>query len=401
MKKYSIILLLAFSVFIISCNNKPKESESIKVVEETKKDPAAEEPESNVAILTEEQLKAIDVQYGSIENKQLTAILKASGVLNVPNNNKANATSLYGGVVKTLNIQVGSNVKKGQVIATIANPQFIQVQEEYLSITGKIVYAEQEQQRQKELNTGNAGALKNLQQAEAELQSLRTRKASLSQQLQLMGINPGTVNNDNLRSALVVSSPISGTISNVYSKIGSYVDVSSPVAEIVDNSQLHVDLNVFEKDLPLLKIGQVIHFKITNNATKEYDAQIFSIGSAFEPNSKTIPIHAAVKGNKTGLIDGMNITALVSLNNVTSPAVPTQAIVNHRGQDYIFIVTDKVKIDTAVGNTTSFQMMPVVKGTSELGYTAITPVREIPANAKIVTKGAFFILGKLTNTEEE
>jgi hypothetical protein len=109
-----------------------------------------------------------------------------------------------------------------------------------------------------------------------------------------------------------------------------------------------------------------------------------------------------VKGNKSGLIDGMNITALVSLNNVTSPAVPTEAIVNHNGQDYIFYMIPKAgKQDTVKQSEISFQMVPIVKGTSELGYTAITLMKDIPTDAKIVTKGAFFILAKMTNTEEE
>ena len=88
---------------------------------------------------------------------------------------------------------------------------------------------------------------KNLQSADAELKTLRTRRASLQQQIQLMGINPNNVSNSNLQSALVVTSPIGGTVSNVFAKIGSYVDVSSPVAEIVDNGSLHLDLNIFEK----------------------------------------------------------------------------------------------------------------------------------------------------------
>ena len=69
--------------------------------------------------------------------KELTATIKANGNLKVPNNNKGNATSLYGGVIKSLNVQIGSYVRKGQVIATIANPQFIQLQEEYLTIASK------------------------------------------------------------------------------------------------------------------------------------------------------------------------------------------------------------------------------------------------------------------------
>jgi cobalt-zinc-cadmium efflux system membrane fusion protein len=83
-----------------------------------------------------------------------------------------------------------------------------------------------------------------------------------------MGINPNSVSNSNLRSALVVKSPISGTISNVFSKIGSYVDVSSPVAEIVDNNQLHLDLNVFEKDLPYAKSWSGNSFYINQQSGK-------------------------------------------------------------------------------------------------------------------------------------
>ena len=314
-------------------------------------------------------------------------------------------------VIKTLNVQIGSYVKKGQVIATIANPQFIQLQEEYLTTGSKITFAQQELARQKELNDGNAGAKKNLQNAQAELNALQTRRASLQQQILLMGINPNSVSNSNLKSALVVKSPLNGTISNVYAKIGSYVDVSSPVAEIVNNGALHLDLDVFEKDLPFLKVGQTIHFTLTNNPANEYDAQVYSIGTAFENESKTIPIHCTVKGNKTGLIDGMNITAIVSLNNAKMPAVSTDAIVEADGKFYIFIVTRKqpenhnyekeaVKDAEDTKGTTNFKKIEVVKGVSNMGFTAITAVSEIPQGSKIVTKGAFFINAKLSNTSE-
>lgn len=406
------LLLITSCLILISCGSKEN-----KFQEEEQK-VTTEEAESTIASLTAEQIKTVDIQYGTIEQKQLTATLKANGALRVPNNNKANVTSLYGGVVKSINVQLGDFVKKGQVIATIANPQFIQLQEEYLSTSSKITFAEQEVARQKELNEGNAGALKNYQSANADLKSIRTRKASLQQQIQLMGINPNSLNNTNLRSALSVTSPINGTISNVFSKIGSYVDVSSPVAEIVDNSQLHLDLNVFEKDLPMLKVGQIIHFRITNNSGEDYNAKVYSIGASFENDSKSIPVHATVQGNKSGLIDGMNITAIVSLNDVTTNAVPNDAIVSADGKDYIFVVTNKkaeeekpeegevaneaeTKGKEKVAKNTNFEKIEVVKGVSNMGYTAITLVKDIPTNAKIVTKGAFFVNAKLTNKGEE
>ena len=74
-----------------------------------------------------------------------------------PNNNKATVAALFSGVVKTLNILEGDYVRKGQVIATIANPEYIRVQEQYLTTISRIAFAEQEYRRQNELYTNDVG----------------------------------------------------------------------------------------------------------------------------------------------------------------------------------------------------------------------------------------------------
>lgn len=412
MKKCFILtILFAGLATFVSCNSKG--TAETATTEEGHTD---EHANTNTAILTDEQIESIGIELGVIEEKQLTASLKTNGVLQVPNQNKASVNSLYSGVIKSLLIQPGNYVRKGQTIATIANPDFIQAQSEYLSVNSKIVLAELELKRQRDLNAGNAGALKNLQAAETELRTLRTLKSTLEQQIKLMGINPERLSNGKLISVLSISSPISGVVSNVIVKMGSYVDVSTPVAEIVDNSQLHLDLFVYEKDLPKLKNNQLIHFTLTNNPGKEYDAQIYSLGSSFEGESKAVTVHAKVEGDKTGLIDGMNITAVISLENQTLPAVPTEAIVNVAGQDYIFMVSeqhgeeeytkDSVKHDvkTEAGHKDekgiTFERIPVAKGTTDVGYTEITLLKEIPKDAKIVVKGAYFVLAKMTNSGE-
>ena len=412
MKKCFILtILFAGLATFVSCSSKG--TAETATTEEGHTD---EHANTNTAILTDEQIKSIGIELGVIEEKQLTASLKTNGVLQVPNQNKASVNSLYSGVIKSLLIQPGNYVRKGQTIATIANPDFIQAQSEYLSVNSKIVLAELEVKRQRDLNAGNAGALKNLQAAETELRTLGTLKSTLEQQIKLMGINPERLSNGKLISVLSISSPISGVVSNVIVKMGSYVDVSTPVAEIVDNSQLHLDLFVYEKDLPKLKNNQLIHFTLTNNPGKEYDAQIYSLGSSFEGESKAVTVHAKVQGDKTGLIDGMNITAVISLENQTLPAVPTEAIVNVAGQDYIFMVSeqhgeeeykmDSVKHDvkTEAGHKDekgiTFERIPVAKGTTDVGYTEITLLKEIPKDAKIVVKGAYFVLAKMTNSGE-
>lgn len=416
MKKLFIITfaILSLSTFV-SCDNKGS-AESNDKAEEGHED-SHENP--NTATLTEEQIKSIGIELGVIENKQLTASLKTNGVLKVPNQNKASINSVYRGVIKSLLVQPGNSVRKGQVIATVANPEFVQVQSDYLNVNAKIGLAELEVKRQKELNAGNAGALKNLQAAETELRTLRTAKSTYEQQIRLMGINPQNLSNGKLISVLSITSPIAGVVSDVKVEIGSYIDVSTAVAEIVDNSQLHLDLFVYEKDLPKLKNNQLIHFTLTNNPGKEYDAQIYSLGSSFEGESKAVTVHAKVQGNKTGLIDGMNITAVISLEKATVPAVPSDAVVTIAGQDYIFVLTDEhaeeehqsdgkdsVKYESKENHGhenekgLTFEKIPVAKGTTDVGFTEITLLKEIPKDAKVVVKGAFFVLAKMTNSGE-
>jgi len=409
MKTIKIIIYSVLAILFLS--NCTKETKTAQPTEE--KEAEHEEAPQTIATLTEEQMKAVGVKLGTIEVKELTAMIKANGILNVPNSNMASVASMFGGVIQTLPIQEGSYVKKGQVIATISNPEFILTQEQYLTVLSRITYAEQEFRRQKELFDNDAGAKKNLQNSSAELKTLRSQKASLSRQLQMMGINPSKVSNANLKNGMVITAPISGTVSKIIAQIGSYVDVSSPVAEIIDNSSIHLDLQVFEKDLPKMKVGQVIQFELTNNPGNSYEAVVYSIGSSFENESKTIAVHSKVRGNKSGLINGMNITGVVSLSNSFTPAVPNEAIVEADGKFYIFVKTNK-KVEEHTDEESkdpneknkehkneksiNFEKIEVVKGSSNMGYTAITTVNEVDPNAQIVVKGSFFVNAKLSNS---
>ncbi|MGB6093377.1 MAG: efflux RND transporter periplasmic adaptor subunit [Moheibacter sp.] len=385
----NFILSISFMMMILSCG-----AGNEKINSDSEEPEHAHESENEVS-LNDAQIGAIGLELGKIEQKELRNVIKANGFLKVPNQSKASVTSLYSGQIKSIFIRPGEKIEKGQKIALIENPNQVLVQEQYLTVVGQIQMAETEVKRQKELYEGNAGALKNLQYAESQLKMLRTQKASLVKQLQLMGISTSSVSASNLSSTMTVRSPISGVVGAVLVDIGSYVDISFAIAEIIDNSDLHLDLNVFEKDLLSVQIGQTIHFTLTNNSIKEYDATIFSIGSTFEDNSKAIPVHAKVKGDMNGLIDGMNVVAIISIGESPVPAVPTGSIVNSGAEDFIFILEKKD------GSENIYKKIPVVKGTTDVGYTQITPLIEIPNDSQVVTKGAFFLLAKMNNTGEE
>lgn len=394
LKPINILLVFLIAGTLLSCNNSPQQAPSEEV---ESKEGHTDEGVS----MTADQVRSIGMQFGAIENKELSSTVKAMGMLTVPNENKAFVTPLSGGVVRTLNARPGAFVKKGQVLATIVNPELIPLQQQLQQLSAQIRLAELEVTRQQDLYKGNAAPLKNYQRAETELKTLRSQRTGIEQQLSAMGAGRS------FSAMQPVRAPISGTVSKVLAQIGSNVTISAPIAEVVNNSLLHLDLNVYEKDLPLISIGQIIHFTLTNNPGKEYDARVFSIGTAFEGDTKSVPVHASVTGDKSGLIDGMGVTANISLNTRTAPAVPDGALVNYQGKDYIFIVADKqphgddehAEHEKGHAEETHFTMVPVARGVSDVGYTQITLLAGVPPGAKLVTKGAFFILAKMTNTE--
>ena len=391
MKKYGIkIAFILIGISLSACNGTPTTTNNQKLEEREEH----HEEGGNLTTLTQVQIQTVDIRLGHIEEKALAATLKANGVLSVPADYQAKVSTIYTGIIQSVKVEIGTYVHKGQVIATISNPDFLQQQQRLLTVNSQIELAQQELDRQQILYEGNAGTGKNLQAATTQLRTLRTEKAALEEQIRLMGLNPKTLTNEGMQSTLAVVAPISGNISAVYTNNGAYVDASTPIVEIIDNSSLHLHLQVYERDLPYIKVGQQVHFNPTNNTSGEYDAQVYNIAASFENESKSIIVHCHVEGDKQGLINGMNVTGVISLDKQTTPAVPNEAIVEDSGKSYIFVITHTDDKET------TFEKIEVAKGASESGYTAIAPVKPIVSEQTIATKGAFFINATLVNSGE-
>jgi len=399
---YAVTVSLVF--LLASCGEEHKHDDEHG---EEKED--HEEVQNEVSI-TPAQYKQLGVELVAIQSRNLTDLLKSTGVLKVPPQNKASVNAVMGGTVQSILVQEGDFVQKGQTVATLANTEFIKLQEDYLNAAAQITFAEAEYNRQKELSEKNVSAQKTFQQSKSTYESLKAKISSLSKQLALLNISVAKLTNDNIASHIAVTSPISGHISHIDINIGKTVTASEQLMDVVDNAKLHLDIFIFEQDLPKISIGQKVDVILTNLSGKNYSAKIFAIGSAFEGGSKTIPVHAEITGDKKGLIEGMNVTALISTSSDTVPSVPDAAIINFGGNDYIFIETHNHKptdhehkddephdIKEEMGDVISFQRVQVKKGISESGFTQIVPLTEIEDGAKVVTNGIVYLMAMLTN----
>ena len=370
--------------------------------------------EADIAEVTAAQMKAVGIDTGRIEQKNLTSVIKANGQLTVPPQNKAVVNALVGGVIKRINVVEGQQVKKEQSVAVIENPEFIRLQQEYLTSSDNIVYLQQEYERQNVLKEADAGIGKAYQQAAANLAAEQSKLRTLASQLQQIHIDPSLLRTGNLITRIPILAPISGTVGKISLNVGAYTDASSPMMEIVNNSVIYAELQVFEKDISKVKTGQEVNFSFTNQNEKEVSGKVSGINKSFDATNKSVVVHTVLRNTASlNLIAGQYVTALIETGKQLVSAVPKDAIVKANDKSYIFVLqgteNEPVKRDTddkeTSKNTTQlkyrFKMMEVITGVEESGYVQISLLEELQPGTMIATKGAFYIYSSMQSTETD
>lgn len=396
----SIIILSFVTALFPACSSTTDKAEPV----------AAEKPAEDPAIvdLSEEQFKTVNIQYGAVEEKNLSSVIRASGQIEAPPQQLVTVSSPYGGVVKQIPLLEGKFVSQGQVIAVLENPEFIQLQQDYLDYKSQLSYLKEELDRQQELAKENVNAKKTLQKANSEYQSMQARVQGLRSKLQLININPDKVGTANISSRTNVYASVSGYVTKVAVNVGKYVNANEALAEIADTRELHVELSVFEKDVPKIKTGQKVRF-VLNNETKERLAEISLIGREISAD-RTVRVHSRLIKEDKELLPGMFLKGIIETGVATTTALPDKAIVQSAGKYYIFVAAaetnDKAQADTTNENAAAekhiaFKRIEVTTGVSENGYTEVILPESFDKSSKVVINGAYDLLSKMNNVEED
>ena len=351
--------------------------------------------------LNQAQYDAAKIVLGTFSSKNLSDVIHANGYTKLPPQNQADVSVFANAIVKQISIIEGQKVQKGQTLAVLESPEFAKLQEAYLTSKSNLEFLKLEFKRQESLNEDEINSKKTFQKSKAEYDIEVSRNQSLLRQLQLLNINP----NGSISSTVAVKAPISGYITEIFIKIGSTVEPGKSLMNIVDNSQLHLDLLVYEKDLNKVKPGQTVRFTLTNQGNDEITGKIFNVGKAFESDTKSVAVHADISNDDQKLIPGMYVNALIDIESNETDALPLEAIVKAEGREFIFILEDIVpEKKSENGNIIKekelhFLRIEVKSGTSQLGFVHVTLLQAIPKDAQIVLSGAYYIQSHLLKND--
>jgi cobalt-zinc-cadmium efflux system membrane fusion protein len=373
----NLIIIFSLGLIFTACKN-----------QETA-EPTANPVMENVITLTDAQMKNAHIETGKIELKQISSILKVNGRIDVPPQNMVTVSVPLGGYLKSTKLLPGMHINKNEIIAVIEDNQYIQLQQDYLTAKAQFGFQEAEYNRQRELNASKASSDKVYEQAKSVYQTQKILIKSLEEKLKLIRINPTSLHENNISKSINIYSPIDGFVSKVNVNIGKYVTPSDVLFELVNPTDIHLNLKIFEKDLGKMFIGQKVVSYTNNNPDKKYTGDIILISKDVAPDGTT-EVHCHFDKYDKTLFPGMYMNAEVALKNNLQDVLPDEAIVNFEAKEYLFENTGKNK----------FEMIEIETGITENGFTEIISKADLSGKT-IVTKGAYTLLMSLKNKEEE
>lgn len=355
-----------------------------KAGEETK-----EEVSQNTVVLNRQQLQNARIDTGRMESRPVSSVLRVNGTIEVPPQNLLSVSAPLGGYVKSIRLIPGMYVRKGQAVAVVEDIQYIQLQQDYLTARSRLNFLKNEYQRQRDLNESKASSDKVLDQSAAEYQSHLVLLRSLEEKLRLCGINAARLQQNNISRSLPVYAPANGYVSKVNVHTGQYAAPTDVLFEIIDPTDIHLTLKVFEKDLSRIAPGQALLAYTNNKPEVKYPATISLIGRDID-SERSAEVHCHLKHFDRSLVPGTYMNAEIEVRNHTALVLPEEAIVRFEGKQYGFIAQD----------SSHFEMVELTTGTKDKGWVEIAAPGRL-SEETFVTKGAYTLLMSLKNKAEE
>jgi cobalt-zinc-cadmium efflux system membrane fusion protein len=326
------IYILIISLFIITCGNSEKNNESVP----------EQQLNTNEIVVTPSQFESEHMQLGTLEEYAFNQTVKTNGMIDVPPHNKASVSTFMGGYITKTPLLIGDKVKKGQLLVTLENPDFVEIQQQYLEVAEQLNFLKSEFTRQKSLFDENITSQKNFLKAESTYKSSLAQYNGLHKKLNMLNINPASVKQGQITSKINLYAPIEGFITKVNVSNGTYVSPADVILEIVDTDHIHLELSVYEKDILSIKKDQKIYFKIPEASNKTFEAEVHLVGTTIDETNRTVKVHAHINDEKqANFIVGMFVEADIITSSLNSLALPKNAIIEIEGDYFTLVLNNK------------------------------------------------------------
>ena len=373
---YKAVFLFVF-FGLAGCGEKDKE-----VNEQTK------ENELDLVQITTTQFQRNGMQLGTVKELSFPKVISVTGMIDVPPENRAVISATMGGYIKSAPLLIGDRVKKGQLLVTLENPEFIAMQQAYMEVSGQLSYLKSEYERQKTLVEEKITSEKNYLKAESDYKTAFAKYNGLEKQLTLLNFSPNEVQKGKISSVTSLYAPIAGSITKVNVSRGTYVSPAMAILEIINNDHVHLELAVFEKDIMKVKKGQSVDFRIPEASNDVFKGAVHLVGTSIGEN-RTIKVHAHINNeDAANFLTGMFVEASIITDTKTVMGLPEEAIGTLDDEYFVLKLYEKTQSDYF------FERVPVQPIENYNGNSSLDNPEKFEPNAQFLVKGAFSLIGE-------
>jgi cobalt-zinc-cadmium efflux system membrane fusion protein len=316
----------------------------------------------------------------SADQLEAAAELKVTGTVNPDIAREVPVISLASGRVVDIKARLDDHVRKGDLLLRVQSPDITNAFDAYLKAVNDEQFANKTYVRTKDLYTHGATSLGMLEQAEDAEKDAKADLTAAEEQLNTLGVKK-----DHPSSIVNVYAPISGVIvaQNVTNAAAAGVTYSgsSNAFTIADLSVVWIICDVYENDIPKIRLGQAAQVRLNAYPDKVLTGHISDIGPVLDPSIRTAKVRIEVP-NPGILRLGMFVTAtLVSRTIKVHALVPTSAVLHLHDRDWVFVPAgDKRfrRVEVHSGNTLSGNRQEILAGIAP-GQQVVSNVLQLEA----------------------
>lgn len=304
-------------------------------------------------------MKLAEIQTQVVSVTKPTKELRLNGKVQPDERYVFSQTSHIGGRIEKLLISyTGEFVRKGQVIAYVYSPELVTAQEE-------LIEAYKIREHQPELYEASRAKLKNWKLSDAQID--------------------GILNSGKVTEEFPIHSDISGVVVLKRVNVGDHIMQGHSLYEVADLSQVWVMMDVYEKDLPWVKVGDQVHFTIQSLPGEQFMGKISFIDPVIHPKTRVARARIEVLNHDERLKPEMFVSGIIKskLNHESEAIVVPKSAVMWTGKRSVVYV--KVKNTTGV----QFVLRQVVVG-PELGEDYVI-LNGLESGEEIAVHGTFAI----------
>ena len=345
-------------------------------------DKGEENVSDHLIYISHEQFKAEQMQLGNAVMHSFTQVFKTNGIVTASPQSKAFVYSYIPGILKSISVNLGSHVRKGQKLCTIESKEFINIQQQYLESLAKFKATESDYQRVKSLYDDKISSQKAFIAIESEYKMLIAKIKALKAELKILNVNLSNLEDGNLETYLPVLSPIEGYITLQNCNLGQFVDSQKLLMKVIDNRNLQLHFFVYQEAVSKIQSGQMLNIYSPDNSENIYTGKIISIGKSIDPETKSIKCIAELVGNpEQDFIPGMYFQVEVKIDTHNALAIPSEAIFKS-GNKYYVLLKEKQDDDGSF-----FRKEEVSTGLVSNGFTQIIGDENLN---DVLVKGAYY-----------